>query len=392
MLSLAAALMEIQSRITVVEKESVDFSHALGRVLRDDVLADADMPAFDRSAMDGYAVCGNESNYEQVGAVRAGEETNLILQSGQCARVFTGSKVPQGTTQVIMQEHVAVENNRVRVTQAQSAIHIRRRGEEAKKGDRVLASGIRLRPAELAILASVGATQPSVSRLPRVAHLVTGNELVDPEETPQGMQIRDSNSVLIHSLLKQSGLAGEITQSRLGDDEEKIYQWLKAQCEAADVLLISGGASVGAYDFARPVLSKLGFTLHFEQVDLRPGKPSIFATRGKQVAFAIPGNPVSHFAVFHLLIRPALEALAGLKPETREGAGRLATDFSCKPNARTTYWPAVWSAGREGIELHPLKWQSSGHVAGLAGATALLEIVSGQGPFRQGDLFRFYFV
>ena len=251
---------------------------------------------------------------------------------------------------------------------------IRRRGENRRAGDVVVAAGTRLGPPELAALASAGVSQPLVTQRPRCAHVATGNELVSPDQTPAGAQIRDSNSILVASLLARHG-ADLVSQIRVRDDLASAQAAL-AGLPAHDVLLISGGASVGDLDFARPVLTALGYTLHFQQVNLRPGKPLVFASRGDQLAFALPGNPVSHWVTFHLFIVPLLQKLAtGIDRAPVRLRGVLAAG-SPRPiaDARQTIWPARASFvdGQYRLNLQPLA--SSGDSSGLVGANALVPL------------------
>jgi molybdopterin molybdotransferase len=253
---------------------------------------------------------------------------------------------------------------------------IRRRGENRRAGDIVVPAGTTLGPAELAALAASGITQPEVSAAPRCVHLLTGNELVAPEQKPAGAQIRDSNSALIAALLARQG-AELVGHARVGDTLAAARTATEA-FPAHDVLLISGGASVGDHDFARPLLQALGYELHFDQVNLRPGKPLVFASRGPQVAFALPGNPVSHWVTFHLFVAPLLRKLqTGVDAAPPRLTGRLVTAAKLPaPDARRTFWPCRAQVVNGVHELTPLPLASSGDSSGLVGANALLDLQS----------------
>ena len=217
---------------------------------------------------------------------------------------------------------------------------------------------------------------------------MTGDELIDPSQTPSGSRIRDTNSTFIASLLASHGVQ-LLHQSRISDDFEKSAQCLATRNDF-DVLLISGGASVGDYDFARPLLEKAGFEILLHNINMRPGKPLIFAVRGKQLAFGIPGNPVSHSVIFHLMLAPLFAAMTGAAHSRELFQGHLEKDFPPHPNPRETYWPcrAAWREGA--FRLRPLRFQSSGDVTGLAGMNALLRIPSNhRGPIKQSDLADF---
>jgi molybdopterin molybdotransferase len=398
MLSLAEARSIIAEHVrpldpvTIHLKPSPEFvdpeplNRARGRILRQDVLAPEDMPAFDRSAMDGYAIDADDHSerFRVVMEVQAGQSPTQGIGRGECARIFTGAQIPPGASQVIMQEDVEREGEWMILRRRDAKMWIRRRGEDARAGDLLLAAGARLRAGELSLLAQIGLVQPLVSGWPTVLHLTTGNELVDPRETPGPGQIRDSNATLIAALLEQAG-AHRLSHHRCGDDlAELVRQIEKYPSNYYHVLLISGGASVGDYDFGPRALAKLGFTIHFRAVNIRPGKPLVFATRERVVAFVIPGNPVSHFVTFQLAIRLALERLEGASPVWDMAKLELAEDLLAKPNDRETWWPARVLVEEGVLRACPLAWQSSGDLRGLLGVNALLPIAPGASGAKKG--------
>ena len=354
----------------------VPLASALGRTLRTAAYADADSPPFDASAMDGYALrrADTTAPLRVIGTSAAGAAFTGSIGAGECVRIFTGAPVPADVDCVVKQEDVTREGDVIRVQSATGPTFIRRRGENRRRGDIVVPAGTRLSPPELAALAGAGIARPDVTRAPRCVHLATGNELVAPDQTPTGAQIRDSNSTLIAALLQQHG-AELIAQTRVPDDLPTARATVEA-LPPHDLLLISGGASVGDHDIARPLLEALGFTLHFQQINLRPGKPLVFASRGQQLAFALPGNPVSHWVVFQLFIAPLLKFLqSGQTAPPERLFGQLAANTRLPPpDARQTFWPsrAVLNAGR--YEITPLPLASSGDSSGLVGANALIPL------------------
>ena len=252
------------------------------------------------------------------------------------------------------------------------ANYIRRRGEDARAGDRLLRSGLRLGPAEIALLANLGVVTPLVSPACRVAHFATGDELVDPAEEPGPSQIRDSNSALVRAFVETQG--GVMTyHERVADDADvlasRLGQALDAGC---DLLLISGGASVGAYDFGRTSLERLGFQLRFTKLNLRPGKPLAFATRGRQAAFVLPGNPLSHLTVLHCVVRVAFERFAGVTPAWRVVNARLRAGMQIGGDGRDTLWPGRMDFEEGEPVVEALRWQSSGDITGMAGLNAFI--------------------
>ena len=237
---------------------------------------------------------------------------------------------------------------------------------------------------ELALLAGLGIARPKISPAVRVAHFATGNELAAPEQKLKPGRIHDSNSPLVAAFVRPFG--GEMMQQeRVADDFQLLLKKTRALKKPFDLLLLSGGASVGDYDFGKKLLSALGFKIHFETVNLRPGKPLVFATRGKQAAFVLPGNPVSHFVTLHVAVRLALEKFSGATVSWPLANIRLAENFETKPGARETFWPARVEIQNGELVARPLHWQSSGDVTALAGANALLHLPAGAQPPKAGE-------
>jgi molybdopterin molybdotransferase len=386
MLSLLEARTVITQAVQSLDPVASPLAGAHRRILREEVRATEDLPAFDRSAMDGYAIGAEDAaeRFRVVAELQPGSAVDVKIRAGECARIFTGARIPRGATQVIIQEDVTRDGEWMTPQRRDAKAWIRRRGEDARCGDLLLPAGTRLGAVELSLLAQLGVMSPVISSAPHVLHFATGNELVAPEATPGAGEIRDSNSTLVAALLAESG-ARLVAQGRCGDALEELIGGIEVHPLGQwDVLLISGGASVGDYDFGARALTALGFTIHFRQLNLRPGKPLVFATRGRQVAFVIPGNPVSHFVTFHVAIRLALECLEGAAPAWSLTQVALADDLPAKPDARETWWPARVAVSGGILGAQPLAWQSSGDLRALVGANALLPIATGASGGRRG--------
>jgi molybdopterin molybdotransferase len=382
--SLDEAMAEIRSRCQPLPAVAAPLAEALGRVLRETVCAPEDMPPFDRSARDGYAVLSTDAAevFNVVDTLHAADWKPRSLQPGQAARVATGSALPCGGLRVIMQEHVERDGDRIRVLKKERAGNIRLRGEDAKAGQPLVQAGARLDAGALALLASAGCARPLVSPRPRVAHFTTGDELVPPHQTPGPGQIRDSNSILIRGLLQN--IPCDLEQAHLPEDFETAWRQLDLKRLApVDLILVSGGASVGDRDFTRPLLERLGFEIIFTQVNVRPGKPLIFGVDGGRAAFGLPGNPLSHFVCFHFAVALALARLAGGEPPAFLRAP-LADKLDDEPCPRETLWPArlEWSAGSP--RLRPLPWASSGDLTCLPSANALVRVPANRGSLPAG--------
>ena len=411
-LSLDDAFDEIQSRCQPLPAVRVPLAEVFGRVLRETICAPEDMPPFDRSTRDGYAILQNgaSEHFRVVDTLHAADWKPRQLKPGEAVRVATGASLPCENLRVVMQENVERTGDRIRIIRRETATNISFRGEDLRKGESLLQAGAKLDAGALALLATAGKTNPLVSPLLRIVHFTTGDEIVPPEQTPKPGQIRDSNSFLIRGLLQH--FPCNLTQKHLPENLETAKSTIlecgdmsplsstrhvasfqsadmsahsKFQISNADVILVSGGASVGEKDFTRPLLEWLGYEIIFSQVNVRPGRPLIFGINGgagvpaSRVAFGLPGNPLSHFVCFHLFVAAALKKLVGEEPR-RFLRGRLAAKLHDAPNPRETLWPARLDL----TGLHPLAWASSGNVTCLAETNALVRVAANRGSIEAG--------
>jgi molybdopterin molybdotransferase len=351
----------------------VPLDEAFGRRLAEEIRADADMPAFDRSAVDGYALPENSGpgSFHIKGEVRPGMPPFLPPETGEAMKVFTGSALPESGVGLVMVEDTELEGNKVFVRVSATRRHVRTRGSQARRGDVLLPVGAVVNPGAVALLASVGAARPLVSTPPRIMHLATGSELVTADSQPPPGFIRDSNSPLVAALLAEAG-ADPPFQRHVSENVDEAMKALEGF--DADLLLISGGASVGAYDGTVEILKRQGFVIHCSKVRSRPGKPLIFATRSACAAFGLPGNPVSHFVCFHLFVRRALDAMSGQIPQARILV-QIDGDRP-RPDPRETWWPANVRTQEGSLIAKALPWKDSSDLTGLAPANALLRIGS----------------
>jgi molybdopterin molybdotransferase len=370
------------------ESERIPLAQASGRILREAVCADTDQPPFDRSAFDGYAIRLDDDTavFRCVDRVRAGDWRPRTLQHGETVRVATGAALPSEDLQVVMQEDVQVDDDRVTIRRRNPDRNIRFRGEDARAGQVLVEPGICLSAGALALLASVGCTWPAVTRRPRVVHVVSGNEIVPCDQTPVGGQIRDSNSILVRTFLNTWNI--EPVQLPVPEDLDAmtaVMERAQVDPDCVDLLLISGGASVGDHDFTRAWLATLGYTLHVQRTAARPGKPMILASRGPRLAFGLPGNPLAHFACLHVYVRQALRRLLGTAETPLFTTAPLAHPIDTVPNPRETLWPARIDGGADGVRMTLLTWRSSGDITALGAANALARLLPASGPLKRGD-------
>lgn len=383
--SLDEARALIASRVHSLTPERVPLEYALGHTLRESIAAPEDVPAFHRSAFDGYALRAADApgRLRRMGEVAAGTAEAGALNPGECARIFTGAELPAGADTVAMQEDCKADGEWVEIPALARGHGVRLRGEDARAGDVLMGRGEVLGPIGLSLLAQMGITRPLVSPRLRALHIVTGSELVPPGATPGPGQIRDSNSTLVAALAAQAG-CDLIAQRRAGDELGALVA-AAGQTQGWEMLLISGGASVGDYDFGAAALEEMGFSIHFRSLNLRPGKPLIFATRGRQFAFVLPGNPLSHFVCWHVAVKAAMEVAVRGETAWDLAEMKLGGEMALKGHARETWWPGR-VAYREGTALvHPLRWQSSGDLTRLAGVNALVRVPSGSAGVGPGE-------
>ncbi|MDP1579939.1 MAG: molybdopterin molybdotransferase MoeA [Candidatus Didemnitutus sp.] len=372
----------IDGQVAPLAPQPVALADALGCVLAEPVMAREDQPGFDRSAIDGYAVCADATagGFRLCGEILPGAAAPPAPAKDECWRIFTGSAVPE-TCGLVMQEDSDVQGERVFLRVAASVGLVRRRGSSIRAGQKLLDAGTVLHAGEIALLASAGIDAPPVGPRPRVVHVTTGREVV-PTGGPVGAgQVRDVNGPLIAALLQEHD-ARHMAQVHVDERREALVEAV-ARAGDFDVLLVSGGASVGRHDNSRAALEALGFEVLVERVNSRPGKPLVVARRGAQWAFGLPGNPVAHYVTFQVFIARALARLAG-RAGPAECTAPLAAGCTPTADARETFWPARFVAGPAGREVELLRWIDSGDVGALAGVDALVRIPAGLVP-QEGD-------
>ena len=378
------ALEIVLGHTPVLPAEEVELPNALGRVLGEDVHADHDMPPFDRSAMDGYAVRSADVTQAPVvldvtGQIRAGQWPDRALEPGQAIQIMTGAPVPPGATAVQPVEKTrALEGGRrvEMLAPVEPGAHIARQGVEVRAGDRLLERGRTIDPATMAVLASAGKRRLRVGGRPTLAMLVTGDELVEVWDTPSRGRIRNSNG---YAILAQARWAGAEARS-LGvvpDQSDRIAEAVRDGFRD-DVLVISGGVSEGAYDLVEEVLARFDVGLLFTRVAIKPGAPLVFGRRGEKLVFGLPGNPVSAQVTFDVFVRAALLRMQGAKVVSRPTVEVELLDAVKNSSGRQAYAPAriAFDGGR--LVARPVSSQGSADVVAHAQANALVILGAAQ--------------
>jgi molybdopterin molybdotransferase len=379
------AQAQILARCAALEAELVGLDGAAGRVTAEAALAAVDLPPFPSSAMDGFALRSADvpGALAIVGRIAAGSPAARELRAGEAMAISTGGVVPDGADAVAPIEIVSERDGNLEVPEGIAAgAHVRPRGGDVRTGEVVVPAGVRLAATQLGALAAAGVAQIACARRPRVAVLATGSELVVPGTPLEPGQVYEANALMLAAALTAAGAAVERLPS-VADDEDAHRDALERGL-AADVLVTSGGVSVGPHDLVRRIEAELGVEEVFWQVAVRPGKPVAFGVRGRTLVFGLPGNPVSSLVGCELFVKPAIRALQGLPdPLPRFDRGRLASPL--RRNAgRDELVRARTRIGGDGVVLEPLAGQESHMIVRAAAADALVLVARGEGSLDAG--------
>lgn len=386
LISIRAARERVLAMTQQLGAETVTLTDALDRVLAAEVTAAGNVPPFASSAMDGYAIIdgpgGRRLNI--VAESRAGAPSDHTVADGEAVRISTGAAVPAGATAVVRQEDTRSENTTVTVeTEVARGQNIRNAGEDMKAGATILTAGVRLGAAELGAAVAAGAGRLSVTRRPRVAVLPTGDELIAPGEPLGPGQIHNSNGPMLSALAAHAGAAPEPPR-QLADDADATESGLASALERADLVIVSGGVSVGPHDHVKPALQRLGVSEVFWGVALQPGKPTWFGTRDGTLVFGLPGNPVSAVVTFSLFVAPALAALLGAPaPAPPYATAVLAADVRSNPTREQAVRVRLATSGGT-VTATSTGLQDSHMVTSLLGADALALIPPAPAPCPAG--------
>jgi molybdopterin molybdotransferase len=391
MISVDEALRIVLKKGKRLLPKKVKLEHAAGLCLAEDIKSDLNMPPFNRSAMDGYAVIANDINppvdLDVIENIRAGFNPKKRVGRGQAAKIMTGSVVPKGADAVIkVEETKPLDNDRkVRILKkTKKGANIARKGEDVRVGNVVLRKGTRIRAQEAGVLAAVGAGNVRTYSTPSIGIISTGDELVEITRKPKPWQIRNSNSYSLAAQARQIVPDVEIL-GRVNDNEKEIMKLIKKGLKK-DILILSGGVSMGEFDLVGGVLQDIGVKIFFEKVALRPGKPTVFGNKGDKLIFALPGNPVSTFVTFELFVKPCIKKMMGF---TSYGHpimhAELEREIKIKKKRRE-YRPALLSQAGTGWKVSLVNWHGSGDLFSTTKANCLLIIRESVEKLNAGDM------
>ena len=386
LISIDEGRARVLDAVRPLDVEDAALTEALDRVVARDIASPRDVPPFDNSAMDGFAVrAGPPAELEVVGESRAGRPSPAEVGQGEAIRISTGAALPAGATAVVPVERARAlddSGERVWVDAAEEDANVRRAGEDVRAGDVVLRKGTVLGPAELGVAASIGCDVLPCARRPRVAVLVTGDELAEPGDPLGPGFIYSSNAFALGASVERSR-ATLVRRSTVRDDAVSTRAALERALEEADVVCVSGGVSVGPHDHVKPALRELGVAERFWGVALRPGKPTWFGSRDRALVFGLPGNPVSAMVTFQLFVRPALAAL--------QGAPAAPTRVAAVLDDPVPLLPVREQAVRVRLSAHDGGWhaavtgeQGSHMLTSMVGADGLALVAAGEGEAKPG--------
>jgi molybdopterin molybdotransferase len=391
LISIADARRRVLEAVTPLGTEEVALDAALGRVLAEDVTSAIPVPPFDSSAMDGYAVvAGPAAEVEIVGESRAGHPAAVVVQGGTAVRISTGAAVPEGADAVVPMERTeparpgdAFANGRVRVPEITAGENVRYAGEDVRPGEVVLRGGTVLGPAELGVAASIGRPALRCSVRPRVALLVTGDELTEPGTGLRPGSIYSSNRFALAAQIDRAGARLVLSES-VPDDAAGTRAALSRALDGADVVIVSGGVSVGPHDHVKGALGELGIEQRFWGVRLRPGKPVWFGVGERALVYGLPGNPVSAMVTFQLFVRSALAALQGADPSAARGEAMLDEPVPRNPRREEAVRVRL-RPDRDGWHATTTGEQGSHMLTSMLHADALAFVAAGSGEVAAGE-------
>lgn len=391
MITVDDAIRIVLERIEPLGSETIALEHAHRRVLAEDVRADIDLPPFDRARMDGYAVRSSDVRTAPVklrviGEIAAGAQFEHDLNAGEAVKIFTGAPVPPGADAVQKVEVTRANGTSVEILESVTAGQfITPRASEIAAGEVIATPGREIGPAELAVLASFGYAQVRVGRRPRVAVISTGSELVDVATKPEAAQIRNSNTYTIGAYAERAGAIVD-DLGTVEDTPEATRDALIRAADNRDIVITSGGVSMGDYDLVKAALIEIGAEVFFDKVSIRPGKPTVFARCDRTFFFGLPGNPVSTSVTFNVFARPAIRKMQGdvtlMLPLVRARLARSLKDAS----SRRSYLPAHLSIEDGRAMVEALKWGGSSDLVAFMKATALIIVAEDVHEIEAGEL------
>jgi molybdopterin molybdotransferase len=361
--------------------ERVSFQDALHRVLAENIFSDIDMPPFDKSAVDGYACRVGDMVMTVIETIPSGYVPQKSVGPGHCSKIMTGAMMPDGADCVVMVEDTeSAGEGKVYIKFVNTAKHICFKAEDVRKGEKVLEKGTLLKPAHIAILASVGAVNPLVAVLPRVAVISTGDELVEPGGYPEKSKIRNSNAFQLLAQIKEIPAEG-IYCGIASDAPESLHEIISSAFCKSDVVILTGGVSMGEYDYVPAVMKELDVEILFKSIAIQPGRPTVFGKRGGQFIFGLPGNPVSSFVLFEIMVKPFLRKMMGNNDKPVLFKLPMGKKYIRKKTGRKSMLPVEIKEGK----VFPVEYHGSAHIHSYTKTQGVISIEIGATEIMEGE-------
>lgn len=385
MISFEKAYETVMSSAFNTGTETVSFIESLNRILAEDITSDMDMPPFNKSTVDGFA-CRKEDlgqNMVIVETIAAGMNPTKSVLAKQCSRIMTGAELPEGADMIFMvEDSVILPSGEAKYIASFTKENIAFKGEDIVNGDIVLKKGKLIRPQEIAVMASVGSTSVVVSKKPVVAVISSGDELVEPFSKPGISQIRNSNAYQLLAQLLRAGTLGKY-YGIARDDKDETYELVKQAISECDIVLITGGVSMGDFDFIPGVMERAGVKILFSRVNVQPGKPTIFGTHSDALVFGLPGNPVSSFTQFELLVRPLICKMMGYELNPVEIKLPMKVPFTRRLADRQAFIPVIITT--DGM-VSPVEYHGSAHISALSLSDGIITLPAGEKNIDKGEI------
>ena len=367
------------------EIETIAFTRSLNRVLKEDITCDMDIPPFNKSTVDGFACRRADlgAELELIETIPAGTYPQKSVSENQCSKIMTGAAIPEGADMVIMvEDSIILTSGSIRYTGSSAKNNISPQGEDIRYGDRILEKGTLIRPQDIALLAMAGCTSLKAGKRPVVSVISSGSELVEPSVKPGLSQIRNTNSYQLMAQIESVGASGR----NLGiakDDEDETFDIISQAISQSDVVLITGGVSMGDFDFVPSVLERAGVRILFSRINIQPGKPVTFGIHKKALVFGLPGNPVSSFIQFELLVRPLLWKMMGYQWNPLIIELPMEISFARKSAERRAMIPV--SITKDGL-VSPVEYHGSAHISAFSKATGIITLGEGVKSVEKGEI------
>jgi molybdopterin molybdotransferase len=385
MITFEAAFKIVMESVFETRTETIPFTDSSGRILDEDIKSDIDMPPFNRSAVDGYACHRIDINneLEVIEVISAGKKPMQIVEKNQCSKIMTGAIVPDGCDVVFMVEESGnFSNGKIRFSGTDLKLNISVKGEDVRTGDVVLKKGKLIQPQDVAVMASVGHTKVNVKKKPVVGIISTGDELINPSDFPAISQIRNSNAYQLDAQITRAG--GTAIEYGIAPDNENItYEIIQKAIHECDIVIITGGVSMGDFDFVPGVLIRSGVKILFDRVNVQPGKPTTFGVHSKAIVFGLPGNPVSSFIQFEMLVRPLINSMMGYTWIPREQKLPLAINYERKSSDRMGLIPVFIN---KDLEVVPVDFHGSAHITALSYSDGVITMKPGIRSLIKGEV------